>query len=305
MTDVICMGEAMVELSLASDPGGRAAVGFAGDTLNTAIYLKREAPGLGVAYATRLGRDPLSDQMVAMMEDEGLETALVARHDSRLPGLYAISTDEAGERAFYYWRDNSAAREMLGDGGLRLDQLAQGRVLYLSAITLAILPEAHRRGFLDWLPGYRAGGGRFAFDSNYRPRLWPDVPTARAAVEAAWRQADIGLPSVDDEMALFGDRSETEVLDRLAAFGVTSGALKRGAQGPLALDGTAAGPFAPAERVIDSTAAGDSFNAGYLAARLGGAAEPEALQAGHALAARVVGVKGAILPRTALAEGAA
>ena len=112
------------------------------------------------------------------------------------------------------------------------------------------------------------------------------------------RQADIGLPSVDDEMALFGDTSEGAVLDRLAGFGVTSGALKRGASGPLALDGSLSGPYAPASRVIDSTAAGDSFNAGYLGARLTGADEAKALMAGHALASRVVGVKGAILPRT-------
>ncbi|MAC76954.1 MAG: sugar kinase [Rhodobacteraceae bacterium] len=298
MTDVICMGEAMVELSLASAPGGRAAVGFAGDTLNTAIYLKREAPGLNVAYATRLGRDPLSDQMVAMMQDEGLECALIPRHDTRLPGLYAISTDEAGERSFFYWRDQSAAREMLGDGGLSFADLGRAKVLYLSAITLAILPAAHRQALLDWLPDYRAGGGVFAFDSNYRPRLWPDQATARAAVGSAWRQTDIGLPSVDDEMALFGDTSEGAVLDRLAGFGVTSGALKRGASGPLALDGSLSGPYAPASRVIDSTAAGDSFNAGYLGARLTGADEAKALMAGHALASRVVGVKGAILPRT-------
>ena len=219
MVDVICMGEAMVELSLASEPGGRAAVGFAGDTLNTAIYLKRQAPDLGVAYATCLGRDPLSDQMVSMMEAEALDCSLVARHDTRLPGLYAISTDGAGERSFYYWRDQSAARQMLAPGGLRLQDLARGRILYLSAITLAILPADHRQAFLDWLPVFRQAGGQLAFDSNYRPRLWTDPATARAAVETAWRQTDIALPSVDDEMALFGDASEVDVLNRLARFG--------------------------------------------------------------------------------------
>ena len=308
MIDVICMGEAMVEVSLASDPGGRAAVGFAGDTLNTAIYLKRQAPGLDIAYATCLGRDPLSDQMVAMMQSEALDCSLVARHDSRLPGLYAISTDAAGERSFYYWRDSSAARQMLAPGALDFDRLGRARILYLSAITLAILPEDHRQAFLDWVPGYRAGGGLLAFDSNYRPRLWPDEATARTAVAAAWRQTDIALPSVDDEMALFGDATEAAVLNRLAGYGLTSGALKRGAAGPLALDGSAAGPFAPAPRVIDSTAAGDSFNGGYLGARLTGATEAGALAAGHALAARVVGAKGAILPRDTApppAEGAA
>lgn len=297
MFDVICLGEAMVELSLGSGPDMGAAVGFAGDTLNTAIYLKREAPELKVAYATRLGCDPLSDQMSAMMAGEGLDTSLIARHADRLPGLYAISTDDRGERSFYYWRDRSAAREMLADGGLTLDQLSGTRMLYLSAITLAILPPDHRRALLGWLPGFRAHGGRLVFDSNYRPRLWPDQATAQKVVADFWRQTDIALPSVDDEMALFGETTEAQVLDRLRSYGVDSGALKRSALGPLALSGAPAGPFAPAERMVDSTAAGDSFNAGYLAARDRGAPEPEALAAGHALACRVIGCKGAILPK--------
>ncbi|MEM8729602.1 MAG: sugar kinase [Pseudomonadota bacterium] len=297
MRDVISMGEAMVELSLATEPDGQAAVGFAGDTLNTAIYLKRQAPALNVAYATALGRDPLSDQMIQMMEDEALECTLIARHDTLLPGLYAISTDESGERSFYYWRDNAAARQMLTPDALSLDSLGQTRILYFSAITLAILPEADRTCFLDWLPRFRANGGKVAFDSNYRPRLWPDQATAQNVVETAWRQTDIGLPSVDDEMELFDDPSEDKVLERLTGFGVTSGALKRGAEGPLALDGAAVGPFHAADRVVDSTAAGDSFNAGYLAARISGDSEARATQAGHALASRVIGAKGAILPR--------
>ena len=170
-------------------------------------------------------------------------------------------------------------------------------MLYLSAITLAILPPAHRQALREWLPGFRARGGRLVFDSNYRPRLWPDQTTAQQVVADFWRQTDIALPSVDDEMALFSDITEAQVLERLRSYGVTDGALKRGAQGPLALSGQVAGPFPQAERMIDSTAAGDSFNAGYLAARDRGAPEPEALAAGHALASRVIGCKGAILPK--------
>lgn len=294
---IVCFGEVMVELTLDGALADRAGIGVAGDTFNTAVYLRRADPALDVAYATKLGRDALSDRIVATMEAEGLDTTLVRRSPAAMPGLYAVVTDAAGERSFLYWRSASAAREVFAEPALSFADLGGGAVLYLSAISLAILPEADRARLLDWLPAYRKGGGRVAFDSNYRPALWSDREAARLAIASAWRLTDIGLPSVDDEMALFGDADAEAVRDRLRGWGVTVGALKRGAAGPLALDGTPAGPFAPAPSVVDSTAAGDSFNAAYLAAHLAGRSEEDCLAAGHALASRVIGARGAILPR--------
>jgi 2-dehydro-3-deoxygluconokinase len=301
--DVICLGEVMVELSLNDATPDTAGIGFAGDTFNTSIYLKRRAPGLSVAYATKLGRDKLSDRIVALMEREDLATDLVLRSPDRMPGLYAISTDDRGERSFLYWRDRAAVRTLFEPPALDMTALTGTAMLYLSAITLAILTPDDRNRLIDGLAALQASGTKIAFDSNYRPALWPDRATAQAEIERAWRMADIGLPSLDDEMALYGDGDDSAVLARLNGWGVTDGALKRGAEGPVALDGTAAPACAPAPKVIDSTAAGDSFNGGYLAARLTGAAAPDALKAGHDLAALVVQHRGAIMPRGAMGDG--
>lgn len=297
-TRVICIGEAMVEIALDDHLPGPAMVSYAGDTFNTAIYTKRAAPALQVSFATKVGRDPLSKGLLALMRSEGLDTSLVGISDTSVPGLYTISTDATGEREFAYWRDTSAARLMFRPPALSFDALAGCDLIYLSAVTLAILPVADRQALLDWLAHYRATGGRVAFDSNYRPALWPDRETARAAIETAWRQTDIGFPGLDDEMALFGDADATRVLRRLTGLGVGAGALKRGAAGPVALDGSSspAGPFEPAACVIDTTAAGDSFNGAYLAAMLQGRDSPACLMAGHRLALRVLAVRGAIIP---------
>lgn len=294
---IVCLGEVMVEVSLQDRLPGAATVGFAGDTWNTAIYLKRSAPDFRVSYATKLGRDRLTDEIIAFMKVEELDSNLLTFSDKSVPGLYAISTDAEGERSFIYWRSTSAAREMFAPPALSLPALADSDLIYFSAISLAILPAEHRNAFLGWLPAYKAGGGRVAFDSNYRPALWSDTETARATITEAWRHADIGCPSLDDEMALFGDADAEAVIARLHGLGVTSGALKRGALGPVALDGSESGPFEPADRVVDSTAAGDSFNGAYLAACLAGLPEHDCLRRGHELARQVVGTKGAILPR--------
>jgi 2-dehydro-3-deoxygluconokinase len=299
-----CVGEAMVELSLAD---GAAKVGFAGDVLNTAIYLRRELPAEHeVAFVSMIGSDVLSDRMAAFIEGEGLSTRDLQRHPARLPGLYAISTDAAGERSFLYWRDSSAARLMFcSDNGAGFAPLDGYDVVYLSAITLAILSSGVREALFAWIDGFRREGGRLAFDSNYRPGLWPGQAVARDAVARAWRRTDIGLPSVDDEMALFGDADEAAALARLRCYGIRTGALKRGASGPLPIPPTDAPlpDFPPAERVVDTTAAGDSFNGGFLASFLSGGSLADAMLAGHRCAARVVGFRGAIAPREA-ADGA-
>lgn len=298
MNRVACIGECMIELTLPRE-GTSGGVGFAGDTLNVAVYLKRAAPETEVAYVTALGTDPLSERMISFFATEDLDTRLIERRTDRVPGLYAISLDDHGERSFTYWRDGSAARTLfLAPATVTPDHLAGFDLIYLSGITVAILAPEARSALLTTLRSFRAAGGRVAFDSNYRPRLWPDQATAQREIGAFWALADIGLPSVDDEMALYGDTDATGVLARMAAYGITRGALKRGAEGPLAL-GWQGEPlaFPPAERVVDTTAAGDSFNGGYLAALLGGAPEADCLLAGHSTAAHVIGFPGAIVPR--------
>ncbi len=302
--DVICLGEVMVELSLNDATPDTAGVGFAGDTFNTSVYLKRRAPGLSVAYATKLGQEKLSDRIVALIDREDLATDLVLRSPDRLPGLYAISTDEAGERSFLYWRERAAVRTLFEPPALDLKTLFGTGLLYFSAITLAILAREDRDRLLDGASALRAAGTIIAFDSNYRPALWPDADSARVEIERAWRISDIGLPSVDDEMALFGDRDEDAVISRLNGWGVTDGALKRGSDGPRPLDGGDAPRCPPAPKVVDSTAAGDSFNGGYLAARLTGAGQADALAAGHGLASKVVQHRGAIIPPEEMGETA-
>jgi 2-dehydro-3-deoxygluconokinase len=295
--EIVCIGEAMVEVTLDGATPGTAGIGFAGDTLNTAVYLKRLLPSANVAFATKIGRDVFSDGILNLMRSEGLDTRLVGYSDTRLPGLYAISTDAAGERSFLYWRNASAAREMFRSPALSFVQLMAFDVVYFSAISRAILAARDRDAFLSWLPHFRDKGGQVTFDSNYRANLWPDADTARAAVGAAWRQTDIGFPSLDDEIELFGDQDEAAVLARLRQFGVESGALKRGANGPVSLDGSPQSDFPVVRNVVDSTAAGDSFCGAYLAARLEGRSEPECLRTAHEFATRVLGVKGAIIPR--------
>jgi len=299
---IACIGECMIELSDLAAADGRVRMGFAGDTYNTCVYLARlMGAGTGaveVSYVTALGDDGLSERMIGAMQAEGLSSAHVARLPGRLPGLYAIELEEGGERRFHYWRAQSAARDMFGSGGLSMEALGDFDVIYLSGITLAILPEPAREDLADACAAARRRGALTVFDSNYRPALWPGADAARAAFERAWRATALGLPSRDDEATLHPGETPEDVFARLAAAGVAEVALKDGPDGPRLHAGgeTVDLPrMAPAEHVADTTAAGDSFNAAYLAARLNGAPAAEAAAAGHRLARHVVSHHGAIV----------
>jgi 2-dehydro-3-deoxygluconokinase len=281
---------------------------YGGDTLNTAVYLARLTGDrdVRVDYVSALGDDAYSEGMLAMWRDEGIGVDLVARLPGRLPGLHTIRTDARGERSFTYWRSASAARDMLrGDRAEQVVAALTGYdLLYLSGITLSILDRPQRAALIALADAVRAHGGRVAFDGNYRPVGWPNPDAARAAFDQMLERVDIALPTLDDEQALFGVKDALECADRLHRLGVAEVAIKLGQAGCYLSSARFTGeiPAEPVEVVVDSTAAGDSFNAGYLAARLLGSDPPRAARLGNRLAARVIGYPGAIIPDSAMAD---
>ncbi|WP_316690887.1 sugar kinase [Pseudonocardia sp. H11422] len=300
MMRVAAIGECMVELT--HQGGDTLALGFAGDTFNTAVYLARTTPAQDVSidYVTAVGDDWYSGRLLAAATAEGIGTGLVQRVPGRSPGLYLVRTDGAGERSFTYHRSESPARRLFdADWPEQVDRaVAESDVVYLSAITLQILSAAARERLWATLAVARARGARVVFDSNYRPGGWPDAAAARAAIQRTLESTDVYLPTFGDEQELHGDRDGQACATRLAALGIAEIVMKNGPDDCLVIaDGEAV--TVPAQRgitVVDTTAAGDSFNAGYLGARLRGEPPQQAAAAGHRLAAVVVGRPGAIVP---------
>ena len=296
------VGECMLELQ--PGPDGTLRHAAAGDTFNTAVYLKRLLPDLPVHYVSALGDDAMSGLIRTHMRGHAVDDSLVAILPGQVPGLYAIETGAAGERRFCYWRAQSAARSMLS--GAHLAQLEQRfdacGYLLLTGISLAILDPQRRAALLELAARVAARGGWVVLDSNYRPTLWEDAPAARHWLQAAGSICSHALLSFDDEAALYGDRDPAETLARALKGGAAEVVVKLGAQGCL-VGGAAKAPrmlAAHSVEAVDTTAAGDSFNAGYLAARLRGLPQDAAAAFGAALAASVVGRRGAIIAADAM-----
>jgi 2-dehydro-3-deoxygluconokinase len=307
---VYAIGECMIELQKRTqDQGATMDYRFGGDTLNTAVYMARLLdPGVArVAYETGLGVDGMSAEMAAAWEREGIDTASVLRLEDRLPGIYMIETDPDGERRFHYWRRDSAARHWLAAPGAEqvLAQLAEARMVYLSGISLAILAPADRDLLIATLARCRAAGGKVVFDNNYRPRLWESADTAREVYDRMFAHADIALLTLDDDVALYGQDDVRDVIERARTLGVGEVVVKRGAASAVVWHDGQVHEVAPepVKDVIDTTAAGDSFGAAYMAARLAGQGPDAAARAGHRLAGTVIRHRGAIIPRDAMPRG--
>jgi 2-dehydro-3-deoxygluconokinase len=297
---VIAIGEVMAELARGND--GRFSMTCGGDTFNTAVYLARA--GIDVAYATALGDDPYSDSMVAMAAAEGVKTDLMLRVPGRLPGLYIIETDPKGERRFRYWRGEAPARELfeLPEWNRIAEGMMGAKLIYFSGVTLSLYSNVGLGRLLAITEMARQQGAKVAFDGNFRPHGWKgDLPRTRTVFMEALKRVDYALPTFDDEAVLWGDPSPEATVARLQAFGIAEIVVKNGPNSALvAVSGQQEHvPVPEVVQAVDTTAAGDSFNAGYLAARLAGDSPALAALAGHSLAAQKVRHRGAIMPRDA------
>lgn len=295
MTRLVSIGECMVEMA----PAGADttyAMSFAGDTFNTAWYLARLAPGWQVEFLTAVGSDSISDAFVSFAAAAGIGTQHMARHPERGLGLYLIELNE-GERAFHYWRDTSAARTLASDEDTLTKSLQGADIVFFSGITLAILSEDEREVLFDAISEAQAGGAIVAFDPNIRERLWTDPDEMRGAIMEAALSSEIVLPSFDEEARQFGDADPAATVARYLSAGATSVVVKNGGGDVHYSCGGEAGLFSPdaVGDLVDTTAAGDSFNAAFLANLIAGKPPAEAVAAACAVSAKVIQARGALV----------
>lgn len=308
MVRIVIIGEALLELSHPHGRGDR--LSYGGDTLNTAIYLARL--GQTPHFITAMGIDPYSDDVIRQCRAEGVRINHVLRHPGRLPGLYAIQLDAAGERRFHYWRGESAARAFFdldrADEALAFAREADW--LYLSGITLSIFQGPEQACLGEVARAVRARGGEVVFDPNYRSNGWATRQDALDAIEVFARHVTLALPTLEDENALYGDASAGDHAARWADWGVRQTALKCGAMGAILFGeegGVEGQRVAVTETVppVDTTGAGDSFNAAFISARISGLGPVSAAMAANRLAGVVIRHPGAIVPRAAMADATA
>jgi len=294
---IAIIGECMVELFNQGEESYKRT--FGGDTLNSAVYFSKCSKDNDCFYVTLLGDDPLSNDMIRAWQIEGIKTNFVEQIPNTTPGLYMIQTDEHGERSFLYWRDNAPAKKLFLTKNKEnlINKLKGFDWIYFSGISLAILEKEGREILFDFLSEFRKIGGKVAFDSNFRPKLW-DHAEAKVYMKRAYENCDMALPSIDDEYELWEDNNVQSVQDRLIGFGCSEIVIKRGDESCIVYSDGKHSEYEiqSVSSIVDTTAAGDSFNGSYIAKRLEGVSIEESIKVASKVAGQVIGQKGAIVP---------
>ncbi|MFO1274352.1 MAG: sugar kinase [Rubrivivax sp.] len=266
MSDIVALGEAMVEFNQTGEGGGRLYLqGFGGDTSNFAIAAARQ--GARVAYVSALGDDPWGHLLRELWDREGVDHASVRTDAAAFTAVYFVTHDDRGHQ-FHFLRSGSAASR-LRPQDLPLAAIRAARVLHLSGISLAI-GEAARETAFAAVDAARAAGVQVSFDTNLRLKLWP-LEQARAVITDALRRCDIALPSLEDMTALTGLTDAEAIVDHCLALGARTVALKLGAQGALVATADERHRIPPHPcKAVDATGAGDTFGGAFVARRLAG-----------------------------------
>jgi len=299
--NIFLFGECMVEL-LNVSPNAQLPQtlkqSFAGDVFNTAVYLKRVFADMKVNIVTAVGTDEFSTNMVEYFQQQNIETDFVYRSNDKIAGLYSIKTDSEGERTFTYWRENSAARQVMKSiNSAEIEKMSQGDVFFFSGISLAVITPEDRPKFWEMVEQLKSAGVTIIFDPNYRARMWSSPDEAKQEYHQAFTLSNIALPGVDDFKQLYQLNTAEEVITFSEAYTFDELVIKNGEQGVVYIKDDSRTDIAitPVKNVVDTTSAGDSFNGVFVGARTAGTNSNDAIKLASASAALVIQHKGAIV----------
>lgn len=242
------LGRELFARDFAMTPGGGALI--------TAAHLS--ASGRSAALLARFGTDPLSVALSGQIEQLSLDLQFLDRSDSAGPQLTVVMVND-NDRAFLSRRAGHARPASFEQA------LAWPEAGHLHIAEYATLYEMR-----DAISAAKARGLTVSLDPS-----WDDELIRDPLFFERTAGTDIFMPNQEEAHALTGREDPREALAILARhFPLV--ALKCGGDGAMLAEGeTVISLPSPQVRVIDTTGAGDAFNAGFLDAWLDGA-EPEA-----------------------------
>lgn len=247
--------------------------------------------GLGrpAALLSRLGEDPLSLSLLPALEASGVDLGFLERAADAGPQL-TVAMVQDGERAFLSRRAGRARPATLPAAlcDVRADHLHIAEFATLAEIPHLVTDARHH-------------GLTVSLDPS-----WDDALIRSPDLVARCSGVDIFLPNAAEARAIAGCDDLDAAGQRLARhFPLV--AIKDGDAGARLHrpDASLALPAAPCRAVLDTTGAGDAFNAGFLAAWLAGRSPERALAEGIAcgtLSVETVGGAGRALDRRRVAR---
>jgi len=287
MVDLTAIGECLIEFNELE--GGFYSRALAGDVVNTLFYANRL--GLQSEFISCFGNDPFTKSIVQFFKKEGVSIEHVPILNQN-NGVYFVQV-QSGQSVFHFLRKDSAATETLN--ALSIDEIgsviSSSHQFLFTGVGLAVLKNKEK--LVALLPNLK--DTRLYFDINFRPSLWSDPAELIDMVKEIAHTVHTIFVSEGDDAKLFGTRSVKKAMEHYRSLGYERGVYRVGEQGAYAwLGNTAYYATALNVAVVDTTGAGDAFNAGFLSSDKWNGDIRNGLQWGTASAAVAIQERGGI-----------
>jgi sugar/nucleoside kinase (ribokinase family) len=269
MSDVICMGELLVEhvstadnVSLVHSPGFIKAPG--GAPANVAVALQRL--GLQAGFVGKVGRDPFGEYLRESIAQTGVDTTyLFVDEKVRTTAVYVAVWDD-GRKDLCFYR-NPGADMMLHADEISDDIFAGARCFHFGSISFIDEPSASAQR--KALRMARRKGLMISYDPNYRPTLWPDRQTAEKIIQDSFRYCHLAKISEEEWQVATGHEGLETGINAIMTKGVELLVISRGENGAIATNGDYRIELPGLDvEVIETTGAGDGFLGAIITALL-------------------------------------
>jgi sugar/nucleoside kinase (ribokinase family) len=269
MSDVICMGELLVEhvstadnVSLIHSPGFIKAPG--GAPANVAVALQRL--GLQAGFVGKVGRDPFGEYLRESLAHTGVDTTyLFVDEKARTTAVYVAVWDD-GRKDLCFYRNPGA--DMMLNADEISDRIFEGaRCFHFGSISFIDEPSASAQK--KALQIARDRGLMISYDPNYRPTLWPDRQTAEKIIQDSFRHCHLAKVSEEEWQVATGFQELEAGITAIMSKGVELLIISRGENGAIATNGDYRIELPGLEvEVIETTGAGDGFLGAIITALL-------------------------------------
>jgi len=298
--EVIAIGEILVDL-VSTKPGPHMEAPafekcFGGAPMNTIVGVSRL--GVSAGAITAVGDDPFGQFLIGELERNKVDVSQVKVKKGRRTTITFVANEPmSGERTFLFYRKpwtGETADSTLESDDIDPSYIAKANILHVSGFALSQNPC--RQAIFKAIKCARKTGVKVSFDPTLRVDVWDSIATLRRTYSRALRLSDIATFSKEEAEFIFGTSEAEEAARRALKYGIGIVGIKLGDEGSFIMREDGRTVKAPAFRVkaIDTTGAGDGWNAGLLVGLCKGWDLEKCVTVANALGAMVVTKRGAI-----------
>ena len=292
--NVCSIGEAMIEISNIKNSLYNQS--FAGDTLNFCNYLDKKK--LNAFFLSAIGKSEINQSLLDFVKSKNISTKYIKKINQFEVGLYLIKNKDNGEKQFFYWRDESAAKHYFNniDFVNLYKELKNFDYIYFSGITLSIIHISKLNNFIKLLKLLKSKKIKIVFDFNIRPSRW-NKKNLNIFLDSVLKFVDICFLSGED-MNYWKNKNNIKSYEQIVRkYKLKHSIFRKNAKFTYVFLNKTRYVFKNKllKRVVDTSGAGDGFNAAYLSNFIVNNDPVLALKAGSSLGSKIVMKKGAIV----------